>query len=132
MKTRLPYLAAAAAAMLLGYCSRAYSGALPAFAREHFGDALWAGMIYFGIRFLAVRWKRRHAALASALFCYGIEFSQLYQTEWIAAVRSTALGALVLGSGFLTVDLVRYSAGIAAALLIDVVIFGSRSERRTL
>lgn len=130
MKTRLPYLAATAAAMLLGYCSRVYSGALPDFVAMHFGDALWAGMIYFGIRFLMVRWKLWKTVLASALFCYGIELSQLYQAEWIAAVRSTALGALVLGSGFLAVDLVRYAAGIAAALLIDVVIF--RSERRTL
>ena len=34
---------------------------------------------------------------AALLFSYAIEFSQLYQAEWINALRHTALGGLVLG-----------------------------------
>jgi hypothetical protein len=105
--------------MILGFSSRRYADALPAFVAEHAGDALWASMIYLGIRALWVRKSQLWAALFSVLFCFGIEFSQLYQAEWIQAVRSTFLGALVLGSGFLTVDLVRYSVGIALSLLLD-------------
>ncbi|WP_082198264.1 MULTISPECIES: DUF2809 domain-containing protein [Bacillales] len=105
--------------MILGFSSRRYADMLPVFVAEHAGDALWASMIYFGIRLLWVRKSLLWAALVGILFCFGIEFSQLYQAEWIQAIRSTFLGALVLGSGFLTIDLVRYSVGVAVSLLLD-------------
>ena len=110
---------AAVIAMILGFSTRKFAGVLPAFVAEHFGDALWASMIYFGVRAVWVHKKLRWAALISVLFCFGIELSQLYQADWINGIRSTFFGALVLGSGFLTVDLARYSAGIVLALLID-------------
>lgn len=119
MKARLPYFIAVTITMILGLSSRRFSGVLPAFASEHAGDALWAGMIYFGVRTVWVRKRLLPAALISALFCLGIELSQLYQADWINGIRSTFLGALVLGSGFLTVDLARYSVGIGLSLLID-------------
>ncbi|WP_235549028.1 ribosomal maturation YjgA family protein [Paenibacillus sp. Soil522] len=119
MKTRIPYIIAAVIAMILGFSTRRFAGALPAFAAEHFGDALWASMIYFGVRAVWVHKRLFWAALISVLFCFGIELSQLYQSDWINEIRSTFFGTLVLGSGFLTVDLARYSAGIVLALLID-------------
>ncbi len=119
MKAGLRYLIAVFVAMILGFSSRRYADMLPVFVAEHAGDALWASMIYFGIRLLWVRKSLLWAALVGILFCFGIEFSQLYQAEWIQAIRSTFLGALVLGSGFLTIDLVRYSVGVAVSLLLD-------------
>jgi hypothetical protein len=105
--------------MILGLSSRRFAEALPVFASEHAGDALWASMIYFGVRAVWVQKSLLWAALISLLFCFGIEFSQLYQAQWIQSIRSTFIGALVLGSGFLAVDLARYSAGIMLSLLID-------------
>ncbi|MEV5027273.1 DUF2809 domain-containing protein [Paenibacillus sp. LPE1-1-1.1] len=106
-------------AMILGYGSRSYAEALPAFVAAHFGDALWASMVYFGIRVLWPTKTIVWPALIGIVFCFGIELSQLYQAEWIHGIRSTFLGALVLGSGFVTVDLVRYTAGIALAAAAD-------------
>lgn len=119
LKANIRYLIAALSAMLLGYGSRRYADGLPAFVAVHMGDALWAGMVYFGIRMLGASVSLKRSALLSFLFCFGIEFSQLYQAEWINAIRGTTIGALVLGSGYLTVDLVRYSAGIGVAMLLD-------------
>lgn len=125
LKARLPYLIAVAIVMVLGFSSRTFAAALPTFIAEHFGDALWASMIYFGVRMLRVNKRLPWAALISVLFCFGIEFSQLYQADWINGIRGTFLGALVLGSGYLTIDLLRYSAGIILSLLLD----GSFSKR---
>ncbi|WP_309145332.1 ribosomal maturation YjgA family protein [Paenibacillus mendelii] len=67
-----------------------------------------------------------------ALFCLFIECSQLYQAGWINDIRATVIGALILGKGFLAVDLVRYAAGIGAAYGLDrfASILGGESKKR--
>ncbi|MGF9915052.1 DUF2809 domain-containing protein [Paenibacillus ehimensis] len=118
-RARVAYIAAVFAAIALGLGSRAFADRLPVFVAEHFGDALWACMVYFGFRACFAHWKVSFALWCSLAFCFAIEFSQLYQADWINRIRETTLGALVLGKGFLTADLVRYSAGIAVSSLID-------------
>ncbi len=120
-KTRIAYITAVFAAMALGLGSRAFAGRLPVVVAEHFGDALWAGMIYFGLRVCFAHKQISFALWCSLAFCFAIEFSQLYQAGWINRIRATTFGALVLGKGFLAADLVRYSAGIAVCSLIDAV-----------
>ncbi|MCQ6560445.1 DUF2809 domain-containing protein [Paenibacillus mendelii] len=47
-------------------------------------------------------------------------------------MRATVIGALILGKGFLAVDLVRYAAGIGAAYGLDrfASILGGESKKR--
>lgn len=113
------YLLAVAILIAAGLGVRDFAASLPVFVAEHFGDALWAAMIYCGLRFLLHKASPAMTAWVSVFFCFGIEFSQLYQAEWIVALRHTGLGALVLGQGFLFLDLIRYSAGIAVLYLLD-------------
>lgn len=118
-RKRLAYAGGVALAIALGLASR-YDGLnLPAFVTTHAGDALWAVMIYFGVRLLWPQVSMLSALLISLLFCYAIEASQLIQTDSLNHIRSTTLGALVLGRGFLVADLIRYTAGIALACLLD-------------
>jgi glycopeptide antibiotics resistance protein len=105
--------------ILLGLASRKYSHLLLLFLAENAGDVLWAMMVYFGFRFLLVRNRLFIAIWLSFIFSFGIEFSQLYQGDWINQIRGTLLGALVLGKGFLIVDLYRYSTGIIIATVLD-------------
>lgn len=119
MRTRGVYTLVVMATMMLGIGSRADIPGMPAFAARHLGDVLWAVMIYFGVRAVLPRMSWEKAAGLSLGFCYAIELSQLYQAEWIQAVRSTLPGGLVLGRGFLYADLVRYGVGIAAAYILD-------------
>ena len=119
LKTRLRYGLIILLVVGLGLASRKFSAALPFFVANHAGDTLWAGMIYFGIRFLLPHKSLKFAAAFSLLFCLFIEISQLYQADWINAIRQTTLGALVLGKGFLWIDLLRYLSGIVVSFALD-------------
>lgn len=119
MHSRLRYAAAVVITMALGLGSRKGAALLPHWIAEHAGDMLWAAMVYFGFRVLLVKSGLSKAAGWSLLFSFAIEFSQLYQAEWIQEVRSSLLGSLILGRGFLWIDLARYAVGIAVAFLID-------------
>ncbi|WP_229263524.1 ribosomal maturation YjgA family protein [Cohnella cholangitidis] len=99
-----------------------YAESLPDFIASHFGDALWAAMVYFGVRMLFVNKSLYWAMIASLIFCFAIEFSQLYQASWINGIRNTLVGGLVLGKGFVAADLVRYSVGVLISLGIDKIL----------
>ncbi|AWB43637.1 DUF2809 domain-containing protein [Paenibacillus sp. CAA11] len=119
LQRRLLYLGAFVLCMMLGLGSRAFQDGMPFFIKEHAGDALWAGMVYFGFRVLLVKRSFQAAAGGSLIFCFAIEFGQLYQADWLNSLRLTVLGALILGRGFLAADLARYMAGIALAWGVD-------------
>jgi hypothetical protein len=126
LRTRVMYLLAVIVTVVLGLSSRSFAAVLPEFIVEHFGDALWAAMIYFGVRALMVRVPQLKTLVLSLAFCFAIELSQLYQADWINHVRDTLLGALVLGRGFLYVDFVRYVAGASAAYALDRMVMRRR------
>ncbi|MFH5181668.1 DUF2809 domain-containing protein [Paenibacillus sp. TAB 01] len=119
--SRITYAAAVMVCIALGLGSRKYAGLLPSWVAEHAGDVLWASMVYFGFRLCFIAKGPKWAAAAGILFSFGIECSQLYQAAWIVAIRNTVLGSLVLGRGFLAVDLVRYALGILLAYGVDKV-----------
>ncbi|MFB3167256.1 DUF2809 domain-containing protein [Neobacillus sp. 179-C4.2 HS] len=116
---RRTYFIAVIIPILLGLASRKYSHLLFSFLAENAGDVLWAMMVYFGFRFLFLKKSMVAAVFFSFVFSFGIEFSQLYQEDWINQIRGTILGALILGKGFLTVDLIRYTIGIVIASTLD-------------
>ncbi|MBW7476164.1 DUF2809 domain-containing protein [Paenibacillus oenotherae] len=119
LRARLGYFIMVIVVIVLGLSSRAFADELPAFIADHFGDALWAGMIYFAIRIVFINRTLGMAAGLGVMLCFGIEFSQLYQADWINDIRATTLGALILGKGYLTMDLIRYSVGILVSCLVD-------------
>jgi glycopeptide antibiotics resistance protein len=118
MTARFKYLIFAFIIMLIGLASRRYSSP-DGFIHNYAGDALWAMMIYFGFRFLNPKQECQKAAWIALTFCFLIEISQLYQAEWLNAIRRTTLGGLILGFGFLWSDLLGYCVGVLLAWLID-------------
>ena len=119
MKNRLVYVTALIITMAAGLASRKYGEFLPQWIYDHFGDALWAGMIYFGVRAVCIHWGRAGAVLASVMFSFIIEFSQMIHVPWLNHLRSTVWGALILGQGFLVIDLIRYLIGILCVYIVD-------------
>ena len=113
-KNRISYLLITLLVIFLGIVSRKIDG-IPTFI----GDVLYAVMIYFGIRFLFFSLPRIQSMLLALLFCYCIEFQQLYQADWILNLRNSILGHYVLGQGFLWSDLVFYTIGITVAYFMD-------------
>jgi predicted neutral ceramidase superfamily lipid hydrolase len=114
LKTRLTWFILVIITIILGLLSRHIAG-IPLFI----GDILWATMIYFGFRFLFIYKSVKFIIIASLLFCYAIEFSQLYQAPWINNIRHTVIGGLVLGEAFLWGDLLSYTIGVAIGVIIE-------------
>ncbi len=114
MKVRLTYLLIVISIIILGILSRKIS-IIPLW----FGDSLYAMMIYFMIRTAFPNQPKIKSSIISLLICYMIEFSQLYQANWLNEIRHTLLGRYVLGQGFLWSDLVAYTFGVLVAHLVD-------------
>jgi len=115
--SRFKYLILIIITIILGLLSR-HIGCIPLFI----GDILWATMIYFGFRFLFISKSIKFIVIASLLFCYAIEFSQLYQAPWINNIRHTVIGGLILGEVFLWGDMLSYSVGVAIGVIIERVL----------
>lgn len=112
---RLNYFIIILLVMILGILSRKVT-IIPLFI----GDVLYAALTYFGFQFLFTNSKKSTSLLLSQLFCFGIEFIQLVQIDWLIAIRKTTLGHYILGQGFLWLDLLCYIIGTLLAFLIDL------------
>ena len=128
-RSRVVYGMLMIAVLLLGLASRQFFGDI-SFIKTYVGDALWALMVFFGFAVLFNRWPTETIVLATLLFSFGIEISQLYHAPWIDNVRATRLGGLVLGFGFVWSDLLCYSVGIAVGVLAEKYLIPNRYQGR--
>ena len=117
--SRLLYFTLALLTMILGLISRSSTVSLPEILTLYAGDTLWAALIYWMIRFFKPSSTPWVSAIMALAFAFAIEISQLYQAPWINEIRSTTLGALVFGFGFLVSDLVCYAVGVGVGFLLD-------------
>ncbi len=115
---RKNYLLAILVVFALGLPTRVWAEFLPEWYNLYAGDFLWAMLVYFLISLLFGGEIRRKFA-AALLFAFCIEFSQLYQAEWLNELRQIKLVGLVLGFGFKWSDLVAYTLGISLAAFLD-------------
>lgn len=110
--------------MLLGLLSRSSFIELPEILALYAGDTLWAMMVFWLLCCVQRGMRTAGIALLALGFAFAIEFSQLYQAQWLNDIRHTRLGALVLGFGFKGSDLVCYTFGILLAAGLDKLIAG--------
>ena len=112
-RNRRSYATVVACVIAVGLASRSDLAAhLPPFIATYAGDTLWALMVYLCLGFVFTTLPSPLLALAALVISFSVEFSQLYKAAWIDGIRATRLGALLLGSGFLTSDLLCYTAGV--------------------
>lgn len=119
MKKRGIYFFMVVLTIGLGLASRKFIFVFPDSIAPYIGDTLWAMMVYFGFQFLHPYGTLIKSLLLAFIFSYLIEFSQLYQADWINQIRASTLGGLVLGYGFLIQDLVSYAIGILIGFCLD-------------
>jgi hypothetical protein len=115
-RSRVAALLAATAAA--GLASRRWP--LPGVLAEHTGDALYTVAVYLAGCLL---WPNAAAGvLAAGAFALSaaVEVGQLLSPPWLVDVRSTRVGALLLGQGFQLADLAAYAAGAAVGWGADV------------
>jgi hypothetical protein len=102
-----------------GLASRKWAAVLPDLLSSYAGDTLWALMVYLIPGIVRPPGSMgKHAWMALAL-SFAIEISQLYQADWINAIRHTTLGGLVLGFGFLWSDLLCYGVGVLLGVILE-------------
>lgn len=113
-KRQFKYVVATIITILLGIFSRKLS-----FLPAETGDALYAVMIFFLLSSIFTQQPSYKIAVYAWLVCCAIEISQLYQAAWLQAIRATKIGALVLGHGFLWVDIFAYAVGVTMAFMVS-------------
>jgi hypothetical protein len=119
-RERAWYLLACLIAILAGLASRHFSHVLPAFLGKYPGDALWALMVFFGLGAIARRASCLELSLGALGFSFGIELLKLCRTPWLVHSRQSAIGHLVFGSVFSWQNLVAYTVGVLAGLVIEL------------
>ena len=82
------------------------------------GDALWAMMVFCLWRIVLHNKKLPTVAIVSLAHCYLVEFSQMITWKWLVSFRQTFIGHMMLGQGFLWIDLLAYSIGIIVIYMI--------------
>lgn len=129
MKTkRVLYAAVIVTTVVTGLLVRYKKAWFPDIVNLYLGDILYAFMMYYIVSFVAIDKRGIPKAIIALLLCFAIEFAQLYQADWINAIRQTLPGRLILGSGFLWSDLLAYTIGAGVALLSDKFILLSRGK----
>jgi hypothetical protein len=105
----------------LGLGTRKYSLIFPPWIQLYAGDTIWALMVYILFGMVFNKQSPFRIATMAIAFSFCIEFSQFYHAPWIDNIRSTRLGGLVLGYGFLWSDLVCYTIGIIIGYLSETI-----------
>jgi hypothetical protein len=103
-----------------GLASRRFPDLQPGWMASYAGDALWAAMVFWLLALVARRAPTMVIGAAALGIAWGVEGSQLIHVPWLDSLRSSRLGALVLGQGFLWSDLVCHAVGVGVAGVIDV------------
>lgn len=98
---------------------------LPDWFREYEGDTLWSMMMYGIFALLFPEARVKSLLIATLLFSYLIECSQLLDYDWLNTLRATPLRYL-LGQGFVWSDLLCYSTGCILACSLDVIMLKRR------
>lgn len=104
--------------IVIGLPTRLIPESVSPFMVQYGGDALWALAVFLLYSLLLPRMPTRLLTFFAFLTTWGIEFSQLYQADWINIIRATRLGGLILGYTFLWSDLLCYTIGIIFGLAL--------------
>ncbi|RAJ83581.1 uncharacterized protein DUF2809 [Chitinophaga dinghuensis] len=112
IKLRLFYLLLIPFTIWLGLSTRLPSWKNIPLMNPYAGDVLYATLIVFGLRLLALRPARWKISTASFVFCVLIELQQLYRADWIIRLRHTPPFGLILGFDFSWTDICCYALGV--------------------
>ena len=134
MKTRRHtkiYLTIMVVITALGLPARIIQDQLPSWYVQYFGDYLWAMLLFFGFALILQKVSTFKVAIATLLFTYGIEVSELFHPLWLDYLRSIKLFALILGYTFLWSDIAAYTLGISTGTLIEYFLLRNTSFHQT-
>lgn len=118
---RLIFACVIAVLCVTALLTRKANGMSPNFFNTYFPDTAWTMAVYCGFGFLLNRGVKLNLPLALG-FSYLIEISQLFSPAILVAIRSTTLGGLIFGYGFLWSDIACYTVGALICAGVELVI----------
>ena len=128
-KRRLWFAGALVLLCLCGLAVRRWNGVSPNFFNTYFPDTAWTMAVYCGFGLLLDRGARCNLP-ASLIVSYLIEISQRFTSPLLLSLRSTTLGGLLLGYGFLWSDLVCYTVGAFLCAGIEWILCSGFSRKK--
>lgn len=122
MQRRIIYFFLFAFCLWLALFTRSHANLFWSFIAIYGGDTLWASGFFFIAIVIFPKislWK-----LGIAVYLLGVvdELSQLWSTPLLNQIRSTYIGKLMLGQGFLWSDLICYAVGTLLAFVLAIII----------
>ena len=120
LRARIMFAALALGTMAVGLIVHWPGTAFPPAARDTFGDALWAMMMFWLIGAIVPDKPPMVRSAFALMICWTVEASQAYHSQFLDNLRQHAVAQLILGSGFDARDLAAYASGVVAALLLEL------------
>lgn len=111
------YLIAGIIVLMLGPLSRKFE-AIPVF----FGDGFWTILVFIVLRCLLLKKNAIAVGVLALLLSYAVEISQLYKATWIATIRNSLIGGLILGKGFRWDDMLVYTITSVFCVIISLIL----------
>lgn len=118
IKDRLVFACAILLLCVSALYTRHISTEYPCFFTKYYPDTAWTMAVYCGFGILLNKGVKINFP-AALLFSYAIEISQLFSPPFLVAARSTVVGGLIFGYGFLWSDIVCYTAGGIICVMIE-------------
>jgi hypothetical protein len=130
IRLRLTYVVLAVVTIGVGLLVHLNGTAFASTSRDAIGDALWAAMMVWWLGALLPYARPAIRGVGAYAVCVGVEVSQLYHAPTLDMLRATAVGHLLLGSGFDPRDLVSYAGGVIGAVLLDMAVIARGLPRK--
>lgn len=125
---RLIYLSTIVLLCVFGLCVRKMNGISPDFFNTYFPDCAWTMAVYCGFGLVFNKSAGFNLSVSLA-FSYAVEISQLFSTPFLKLARSTLLGGLIFGYGFLWSDIVCYTVGALLCFAVQLAIVRAKRKR---
>ncbi len=129
MNKRMVYLIICLASGILGFVLKLFTASMPFFVANYMPQILWAGSIYLLIAFIINKKAPIHG-VTSLIVALCLETLQLYNPSWLLPVRSTQIGAFVLGTNFMLTDIFCIIGTIAVCFIADFIISSKKPKVR--
>lgn len=120
-RNRKVYLLLTLLTILIGLVSR--TEFISHFITDYFGDFLYAVLFFLIFGFIFTKTNPYKILIISLLFCYGIEFLQLYQADWIDCIRNYEVSRLILGNNFQWFDIISYTFGAIISYILEILYY---------
>lgn len=128
LQQNLWHLATMTVIIPLGFCTKFYAGPWEHWVNNSLGGVLYVIFWSLLLCLLLPRINRWKVTVAVFMITCALEFLQLWHPDFLEWVRSSFIGATLIGNSFVWSDLLYYLFGFLSSLGILQLLHGSRKN----